>query len=53
MPRKNAVAPVIEEVIPDPDPEAGEEALVAVYTLLIDYILEDRAQEIVDTSAVA
>jgi hypothetical protein len=53
MPRKPAAAPVIEEVIPDPDPEAGEEALVAVYTLLIDYIIEDRAQEIVDTSAVA
>jgi hypothetical protein len=53
MPRKPAAAPVIEEVIPDPDPKAGEEALVAVYMLLIDYIIEDRAQEIVDTSAVA
>jgi hypothetical protein len=53
MPRKPAAAPVIEEVLANPDPEAGEEALVAAYMLLIDYIIEDRAHEIVDTSAVA
>lgn len=54
MPRKPAPPPIVEEVVFNPDPVEGEEALIDALQLLINFILEDRAgQENLDTSAVA
>jgi hypothetical protein len=45
MPRKPNPPPVIDEVIFNPDPVEGEKAWIACMNLLIDAILERRADE--------
>jgi hypothetical protein len=53
MPRKPTPPPVVEQVVLNPDVDEGEKAFIETLNLLIDFILEDRTQENVDTTRVA